>query len=282
MKNIIVPTDFSVTARGAFRYAKELAKVLESNITVIHIEEFSFPIAEFETGPLSDREESRLANEAIEDFVEEEYSEDLWVMNKTTINTQVIRGSFIEKMVSISEKPDTGLIVLGATGYRDFLTKIIGSNSLELAKAAFCPVLLVPRDTEYRRIERIMYASNYHSSNPRMIREIAKFASRLNAAIHFVHVESFEERLDNNISDMICAEMAKLRHPGLTYEIHNLFGADVIAELKNYSSMNRIDLMAFASKKRGFWSNLMHTSITENVSVSSDMPMLVMHSIDEA
>ena len=75
------------------------------------------------------------------------------------------------------------LIVMGTTGLQDFLSKIIGSTSLEVANKAHCPVLLVPRDARWKRIDKIMYASNYDSTTPKMVREITDFAVMINSLI---------------------------------------------------------------------------------------------------
>ena len=56
---------------------------------------------------------------------------------------------------------------------------------------------------------------------------------------------------------------------------------DKIKELKQYAESHNIDLLAFVSKQRNFWEKLIHKSVTENVALSSDIPMMVVHLHDK-
>jgi nucleotide-binding universal stress UspA family protein len=168
------------------------------------------------------------------------------------------------------------LIVMGTTGLQDFLSKIIGSTSLEVANKAHCPVLLVPRDARWKPIDRIMYASNYDSTTHKMVREITDFAVMINAAVHFVHIEEFTQN-DEKVTNIIWDELFSTSDPSLAFEIHTIYGQDRIKELKEYSDNNKINLMAFVSKHRNFWQNLIDNSVTQNISISTTTPMLVMH-----
>lgn len=276
IKNILVPTDFSVTAKNAFNYAKMLAQTLEAQVTVVHVNEYFIPVSEIAVAPLSETEENQI-EEAMETFVSEEVGSGVLVRSK--VKTKLLKGDPVERLIQMSEEAD--LIVMGSTGLQDFLSKIIGSTSLEIANHAHCPVLLVPRDTQWQRIDRIMYASNYDSTTPKMVRNITEFALSVDAAIHFVHIEDFSKTEESKVSEIIWDELFSLTDPKLSFEIHSIFGNDKIDELKKYAESNDIDLMAFVSKHRSFWGNIMHKSVTQNLAISTHIPMLVMHLDDE-
>lgn len=274
IKNILVPTDFSLTAKNSFRYAKMLAETLDATVTVVHINEYFIPVSEIAIAPLSETEESQI-EEAMDTFVSEDVAEGVLV--KSNVKTKILKGDPVERLLALSESDDVDMIVMGSTGLQDFLSKIIGSTSLELANKAHCPVILVPRDAKWQRIDRIMYASNYDSTTPKMIREVTEFALSVNAAVHFVHVEDFNPEQEGKVTEIIWDELFSLTDPNLAFEIHSIYGNDKINELKRYAESNDIDLMAFVSKHRSFWGNLMHKSVTQNIAVSTHTPMLVMH-----
>jgi nucleotide-binding universal stress UspA family protein len=278
IKNILVPTDFSLTAKNAFQYAKMLAETLDATVTVVHINEYFIPVSDIAIAPLSETEESQI-EEAMDTFVSEDIGEGVLV--KSNVKTKILQGDPVERLLDLSESNHVDVIVMGSTGLQDFLSKIIGSTSLELANKAHCPVILVPRDTKWERIDRIMYASNYDSTTPKMIREVTEFAISLHAAIHFVHVEDFSPVGEGKVTEIIWDELFSLTDPSLAFEIHSIYGNDKIQELKQYAVSNDIDLMAFVSKHRSFWENLMHKSVTENIAVSAYTPMLIMHLDDD-
>ncbi len=276
IKNILVPTDFSVTARNAYAYAKLLAQSLDAHVTVVHINEYFIPVSEIAVAPLSEHEEDRLT-EAMETFISDDIrgeSGDTSILVKNNVKSKILRGDPVSRLEELSKNAD--LIVMGTTGLQDFMSKIIGSTSIEVANKAHCPVILVPRDARWKPIDKIMYASNYDSTTPKMVREITDFAVMINAAVHFVHIDEFTEN-DEKVTNIIWDELFSTSDPSLAFEIHTIYGEDRIKELNEYSEKNKINLMAFVSKHRNFWQNLMHNSVTQNIAISTTTPMLVMH-----
>jgi nucleotide-binding universal stress UspA family protein len=278
IKNILVPTDFSVTSRNAYHYAKRLAITLDATITVLHVNQYFMPIAEVAIGSISEDEVVKMSEEAMTAFVVDEDDIDHWKMIKHRVKTTILKGDLVPILVEMSKKNDTDLIVMGMTGMQDFIGKIIGSASLDVSNQAKCPVILVPRDAKWHKIEKVMYASNYSSTTPKMIGNITDFALAINAGVHFVHVEDFSADYKDNIAKIIWTELFSAENtPSLSFEIHTISGGNKIEELQKYAEENEINLMAFVSKHRNFWQNLVHKSVTEHIAISTEIPMMVMH-----
>ncbi len=283
IRNIIVATDFSTTARNAFQYAKHLAEALDAHITVVHVNEYFMPGDEVVVTPIADMEITRQTNEAMALFVAEEEDESGQgtVMVRNRVKTRILKGDLLENLVNLSKYDDTDLIVIGMTGSDDFLSKIIGATSMETANKAHCPVILVPRAAQWRGLSTIMYASNYDATTPKMIEEVTTFARTVHASIHFVHIADFNEAAGREDAEISWDELFPAADPGMAFEVHAIYGQDKIKELKKYASSHDIDLMAFVSKQRNFWEKLIHKSVTENVALSTDIPMMVVHLHDK-
>ena len=296
IKNILVPTDFSATASGAFRYAKILAQALNADITVLHVNAYFLAASEIVV-PLSTQNDEVRLQETMQNFINDEADEGT-TMVKTVVSVKILRGESVSQIVELSQSEGVDLIVMGTTGLQDFLTKIIGSTSLDVANKAHCPVILVPRDTKWTPIERILFASNVESVTPVMVHEMADFAQLLNANLHFVHVSEkdneptdADHKEDNASSDKIGKMWTELyeksnasfpapSRPVMPFEIHTVYGFNVVKQLNKYVYKNEINLIAFVSKHRNFWQNLMHNSIIEKVAISTEIPMMIMHSDD--
>lgn len=281
IKNILVATDFSVTSRNAYHYAKRLAITLGATVTVVHITEYFMPDSSIDVLAIPDFEVQQLTEDAMTHFVTDEDQRDDWVMVKNKVKTKIIKGDCVDSLVTLSESGDTDLIVMGMTGLQDVVSKIIGTTSLEVANKAHCPVILVPRDAKWHKIESIMYASNYDSTAPKMLQAVTNFALSVHAAIHFVHVEDYSFDSDNNINEVLRDELFLLNDANLVYEIHSIYNTDKIEALNAYVKEKDIKMMSFVSKHRSFWENLMHKSVTENIAFSTKTPMMVMHLDDE-
>ncbi len=274
IKNIVVPTDFSATSRNAYRYAQILAEALDAEITVVHVKERFLTASEVSIPSIAIYDEMPLI-ETMNDFLENK-DEDAPVMVKTKVQSKILTGHAIDEIVHYSNREDVDLIVMGTTGLQDFVSKIIGTVSLDVANKAHCPVVLVPRDATWQPINRIMFAANYASTVPKIVHEITSFAELLGSNIHFVHVN--ENLLaDDKLMETIWDELFTTSDPRVAFEMHTIYNGDVVDQLQKYATDHHIDLVAFVNKKRNFWQNLMHNSVTQNVAISIDKPMLIMH-----
>lgn len=281
--NILVPIDFSVSARNAYRYAKELANTLNAQLTIVHVKEYAIMLSDVVIAPLPFEDEPQLFKD-IEEFITEEEEEgdamnSSSVLNK--VNIKILRGDPVSVLTSLSENKDADLIVMGTTGFADVLTKIFGSTSVKLSNQAHCPVLLVPRDAKWQPIKQIMYASNYDSMAAKTVEEITSFALNLEATIHFVNVRNFDPMLEPKQKEMNLNGIFESVNSNLHYEHRTIYGNDTIKELKTYSEENKINLMTFVSKHRNFWGSLVHKSISENMAMSTTTPIMVIHLDDK-
>ncbi|NJN33228.1 MAG: universal stress protein [Saprospiraceae bacterium] len=165
IKNILVPTDFSVTARNAFHYAKVLAQACDACVTVVHINQYFLPISEIAVAPQSAQQDD-VVDEAMATFIEDEKDAANTVV-KVDVATKILRGDPVSRLVELSQHADVDLIVMGTTGLQDFISKIIGSTSLEVSNKARCPVVLVPREARWKRVEKIMFSTTYEAASPK-------------------------------------------------------------------------------------------------------------------
>jgi K+-sensing histidine kinase KdpD len=111
-----------------------------------------------------------------------------------------------------------------------------------------------------------------------MIQDVIDFSLPFQSELHFIHVEDFS----SGVSKIIWDELFTPANKNLSFKIQSIYGEDKIEELKKYADANRINLMVFVSQHRGFWENLIHSSITQNVAMVSDIPIMVMHLDDVA
>ncbi len=279
IKNIVVATDLSATARDAYSYAKELANFLDANLTIVHVKESLIIASDVMIAPPLSDNDAELTQELEELVAEENAATGSKV--KGELKIKVLNGDPVDVLVNISKNNDTDLIVIGTTGLSDVLTKIFGSVSVKVSNKAHCPVILVPRDATWKPIKQILFSSNYDSMNKQLCSEIVDFALNIHAGVHFVNIRNYDPPFEEKQKDIDWNQLFVGSDPALSYEKHTIYGSDTINELKKYSQQKHINLIAFASKHRNFWENLMHKSITEEMALSTTLPIMVMHLDDK-
>lgn len=140
---ILVPIDFSEHAAEALACAREFAVVHSSNIDVVHvIEEPAFP-AFYKMGEaalygdvskLSER-----AEDALTEFIERVPGPPLEKMP----GLHVEEGKAVDRIVALSKKLDTDLLVISTHGLSGVARVLMGSVAEGVLRNAECPVFVV-------------------------------------------------------------------------------------------------------------------------------------------
>lgn len=270
MKNILVPTDFSDTAKGAFEYAKALAEKTYSSLKVINVHYPEVTSMDTHTTNIFseglDFKKERLAK-----FVREEPNGDSGVLTAAKVEKEVIIGFPGEAIVEQSKEEEIDLIVMGTTGENGFLEKVFGSISTYVARKAFCPVLLVPDGTEFKGASRILYATDYHAADEAMMEHLSELMGDGFEDIHFVHINR-TPNLDYKVTDLNFKTTNAER-----FHVVNIESADEMEGISRYAKENRIDMVVIATSHRPFFEDLFHKSLTKKMAMNTELPLLVMH-----
>lgn len=174
----------------------------------------------------------------------------------------------------------TDLLVMGSTGRSGLGKRMFGSVSVEVSKNAHCPVLFVPKEAEFRGIGEILYASDFDSLQPLSVQQAAAFAQRFDAQLHFVHVGPGGEKNLEGQRERFESSFAATGYDK-PFIFSKMVSDEIVGALYEYAFYHRIDLFVFVTHQRSFWENILHKSITNEALVSSDLPILVIHSDDD-
>lgn len=282
MKNILVPTDFSETAKCAFFYAHKMAETLGgANIKLVHV---FMPAVESEypnfVPPVS--EFLKVREDMLAEFREETCGE---IKNGPDTNIEVEQELLIgfpaDEISRIS--PDYDFIVMGTTGDSDLLNKIFGSVSSAVARRADCPVILIPRNMEFKGFDHILYASNYESAEDEMIEAVLDFNRPFHACIHFVHVRENGEKEEKyrKSKEEIFEELFEEGEPDFSFQMAEVDSDSVEEGLNAYVEKNGIDLAVMVNQRRRFWDNFLHKSQTKRMALTTRIPLMVLHVYEE-
>lgn len=139
VKKILVPTDFSESARYALRYAVSLAQQFHAEITLLHVFEsvavsyasdlFPVPMAEVfeEVSAVARKEMAALAAEVRSKGVE--------------VRESVIQGKPPAEILRVAREEAADMIVLGTHGRGVLDHALFGSTTDRVVRKAPCPVL---------------------------------------------------------------------------------------------------------------------------------------------
>ena len=279
IKRILVPTDFSETARTAYEYAIRLAEQFKASIDVVHIYR---PITA-DIASLYPSKETRLVWEKqLQDFVtqsieKQDIKGDI-VLRRVHVNAELISGFVGETIVELSKK-DYDLVVVGSTGGGVFSEIVFDSVTTDVAQNAYCPVLVVPPNSTFTKVKRLVYACDFkHKSfkHPALIADVAEF---FKAKIDILYVENYDENRDNDATDMSdMVAVFNMQTPLLKVTAHVVEEGDVFYGINEFAKKYKSDLVVMITKHHTTWEKWFRGSVTKELAMYSDLPLLVLKS----
>lgn len=270
MKTIILPTDFSNNAWKAAVYAVTVFRDTPCRFILFHV--FSEPEKILETDvayAISTRtkriyvELNKIKN-GLEDF---DHHID------TTFETSARYGTEVSTIVQATKNQFADLIVMGRTGSNS--SEAAGSLTIQLLTELPCPVICIPENSELTSPEHIMLATDYQDFI---------YHNQLNIVTDIAHQNKSRISIVNIKKDILAPVPIDNALEG--FALHNFLDEipheyfdheeeEVEEGILNFAHQKNVDLIVMMSRKRKFWEDLFHISISRTVGIHSDLPLLV-------
>lgn len=285
LRRIMVPVDLSPSSANALMFACRIAHLFDANLEVVYVMDSLFEGATpSPSGFLSSYRKTM--QDEVDAFVKKtiqqgnvtcppDSSKDAEPGAQAPwLRTNIAFGFPEEVLDELSVKAD--LLIMGTTGRGNLTRKLFGSVSVAVSKRAHCPVLLVPPQATYTGFHNLLYASNFESLDPLTIKQTVAFARRLNGQLHFVHVGQPGEKgvdLEKKLFEInyVYAD------PEMPFIFSKVVGENVVETLHEYAFEHRIDLFVFVTHQRAFWDDLLHHSISKEMLLHTNTPVMVIH-----
>jgi nucleotide-binding universal stress UspA family protein len=278
MKTILVPVDFSRTAIGAFRYARRLAAHLNVEVKIISV--YHEPVNYRPDGYIIEHELAKARESCVsrlKDFIDVENTQDHF--SKPVIY-EAVYGYASTAIVENAKGTGIDMIVMGTTGEHDVAEEWLGSVSSNVAQNATRPVWLVPRGYQFRPIRKILYACDFDEEFDLTTEgELAELAKSLGAGIHTVFIKN--KNKDYGVDRRVIRELFRFDEPSVVFTSEVIEGTNVPENIKRAAMNNECDILAVSTRQRDFWESLFHKSVTKQLALHPEMPVLVLHKEDE-
>lgn len=284
MKMILIPTDFSLAAKNAARYAMHLAKEMHANIKLCNavMVPVEVPLAAYVTVPLvtfeameeaAQGELKRTANKMAE-LDQIETASDTY---HPVIDYEVGIGSVSYVVTNLVHNYKVNLVVMGMTGASGVMHFLFGSNSRAMVEATNFPVLFVPFDASYRKLNKIAFATDLSKADITVIHVLAGFARVFNAEILLVHISDdapdgdseFRKKIDEFLTEVT----NKVNYHKIYYQhVLNERVGDGLDWLAEYG---QIQILAMVHRKQNILYRLFKGSYTQRVRKQIEIPLMV-------
>lgn len=188
MKIILVPIDFSVSAKASAKVAVLLALTLKSKIHLLHVVQGP---SEWNKMSVTTQQkfpdvENRMveANIKIEKLSREKLFEGLEV-------TPVIRtGLTTERIVEYATTQKIDIIVMGAHGAGETDSLFVGSTAQRVIRLSPCPVISVKQNQILSKIKKILFVSDFEEDISKALDNTLELATHFKATLELAYINT--------------------------------------------------------------------------------------------
>ncbi|MEO6219937.1 MAG: universal stress protein [Ginsengibacter sp.] len=276
MKNILVPTDFSLNANKALDFAVQIAKQANAEIHLIHSCDLIDTI--FKDNQAMYKEH----NQTISDKANENLSllkKSIEDTEKLSVHTKLYKDKITDAILQASDEHHADLIIMGTLGEAGLRDKIFGSITAEIVGKTNIPVMAVPLMSEWEIPEKIFLAVNNVDDQPALFKSLFDLAELFNATVHLgIFTDADTAGPINYLNDErgIIAYEEKLNtlfKNSIIKHVH-LDGHTFQETLEQYILEKGIDIMAMLTHKRTFVESIFNRSMTKKMSYHTRISLL--------
>jgi nucleotide-binding universal stress UspA family protein len=276
MKQILVPTDFSMCADNAINFTIQSAKILPAKITLLHSFEVKNNIYTDYLGV------NREYNVSLLDEIKgklDRLKKNIEEADGIVVDTFISTSSLQEAIIKFVMEKEADLIIMGTLGASGIKEKLWGSRTASVIGKSNIPVMAIPIEYEWKKPQKILLATNKFEKEPAILNYLFEFAALYMAQVRvavFTDVDNdkasifFEHK--NKIPEY--EKFLKEAYKEDTLASAQLYGKDFQATLQDFTREYDIDMLVMVTYQRPFWERIFNPGMTKRMSYHTHIPLL--------
>jgi nucleotide-binding universal stress UspA family protein len=275
MKKILFPTDFSEVATNAFVHALEFAKIVQGELILLHT--FELPIYDnqffpenynviFDSLQLSQFDMFKDEIPKLHAIAEERN------LDHIKMSHRLMDGSLLYNIKKAIKEEKIDFIVMGTSGATGWEAFFLGTNTGNVLTAVDVPVLSVPLEAKFEKIETIGFTTRYRAKDKKALKDVLQIAKRMNAKVRCLYVKTN----NSDVSETTLKHWEEeFKNEPIQFSV--IPSDDVADTILDFVLFKDIDVLAMLTYKRNFFVELFRPSLTQKFSNRLDIPVLAMH-----
>lgn len=175
------------------------------------------------------------------------------------------------------EQQKPKMLIITSRNEHNFMNELFGTSETKTAEEADCPVLVVPKDAQYKNLKSIYYLLDREKPMNEVIDEVqylSELARPFNGNILLVYHS-------DNQAEIAKKEMAIKKSSIINAVNYDNIGAAFVEsfDTKETSDMlvtsEMVSLFAFPKREKSFWERLTDHDNTKHIILKAEIPVLV-------
>lgn len=274
MKKIVVPTDFSDNSKAGLRFAIRLSARNKSPLTFVHVAQIERPIKEIDKSDYEahkQKEIEKLQNK-LQRFVSASYRS--LKMDEGEHTCEIIEGVKTDVcLIDYCKKhQQTVAFIVISTRGASFLNKVLGTNTGNLITKSPVPIIAVPKDYRSKPLRKVLYSTDLENLQ-KEFDTVLEFAKPRGLSVEVLHFSTPSTLANEN--DLTKLELTA-GYPVKIWKVKADISHSMINNLRVQIDKTKPSMVAlFTNQERTFFEKLFLSSMAEELSFKSQVPLLV-------
>jgi nucleotide-binding universal stress UspA family protein len=274
MKPIIALTDFSPISLNAAKYAADMARSLNSGLSLLHIVLLPMTFSEVPYPPESMTELMKGAEQRMLELKNELVER---TAGKIKIETAISTGSILTETENHCKAKEPYAVIMGTQGTSAMERVFLGSNTVGLIKHLSWPLFIIPPKAKFNGISKIGFACDLKKVDETIpFPELRSMVKEFNAELHVLHAGSERE---GSYTAETAAESRSLQNSlqDLKPTFHFLTDGKPENVISEFAEKNKLDLLIVVPKRHNIIELLVHKRHSKKLVLQTQVPIVAIH-----
>lgn len=274
MKNILLPTDFSENSINAIQFAMHF---FEGETCTFHILNSQKPSSYITADVLYGAPGTSVYEGVLNDNKKElekmvQFCESISIGENFTFHPKLDFDSIVDAVNQAVAQNKIDLIVMGTNGATGAAEVIFGSNALQIIRNVDCPVLAVPQNYSFIKIEAVLLSLNYqYDLAGKSLNIISEIVKKYSASLKILEIEEENVKLKDQRNHI--EEIFK----EIDFERFSIKNIPASIAINAFEQLIPVQLHVMVVESKSFLDRFIFGSDTSKISYGSKIPILVLH-----
>jgi nucleotide-binding universal stress UspA family protein len=274
IKNILVPVDFSQCSKDALKVAIGFAKKFDAKIHMVNAVHIHTPHPDIVGGSLIESITMDYENQVKESF--EELESEIIELKEVPHEADRFISYLTDAIYSESEVKNIDLIIMGTRASHDKIEHLIGTRATDIIESSSVPVIIIPEGVDSFQPKKIGFASDLSEiKNIKNLAMINQLATAYQSEIMVFTVVDDPDKLTLKEQKLITDLSKKFGENKCS--ARTVQSESVTKAIVEFTKSHELDMLAMIPRKQSFFARLFKKSVTKNIAIDIDIPLLSFH-----
>lgn len=272
---ILLPTDFSDNSWNAIKYAVQLFKKKACTFYLLNVyTPLLYNLEYIASGQTiydlddSSKKNSETQLDELKKRISKEFENPLHQIETISAFNELIPG-----IKSVVDSEEIDYIIMGTKGATGAKEILFGSNTIHTLKNATCPLLAIPENFEFKKVQNMLFPTDFHIMyDPSQINPILEIVNMDEAEINVLHVSSGYELTE---TQKFHKAILDLQLNKVNSKYHDVPDADLEEAINEFQKAHQTDMLVMISNKHSFFENILFRSTIRQIGFHLKIPFLV-------